>query len=152
MSRSSTQTLPTEQQPPVVVEPQTTVMLRNIPNNYKRDDMLELLESHGFTGQYDFIYLPLDFKTHVAIGYAFLNFTSHTAAVRAFEVFDGFHAWKGNSRKVCKTSWSDTHQGLSDNVELVRNSAMNRRRCPEDCKQIIIMNGQRVKLPAPNKK
>jgi len=130
----------------------TTVMLRNIPNNYDRDSFVELLDSQGFSGHYDFIYLPLDFKSRVAIGYAFVNFTSHSVAARAFHTFSGFSTWKGKSRKVCEVTWSETHQGLEANMELVRNSPMNRRRVPEEFKPLIIRNGKRVKLPPPNKR
>ncbi|CAE7621292.1 ML3, partial [Symbiodinium sp. CCMP2456] len=51
----------------------TTVMLRNLPNNYTRDMLLELIDSMGFRGQYDFLYLPIDFQTHACLGYAFVN-------------------------------------------------------------------------------
>ena len=40
----------------------TTVMLRNVPNNYTREMFLTLLDDHGFAGRYDFVYLPCDFK------------------------------------------------------------------------------------------
>jgi hypothetical protein len=128
----------------------TTVMLRNIPNNYNRDSFVELLDSQGFSGLYDFIYVPLDFKSRVAIGYAFLNFTSHVAALRAFDVFHGFSTWRGKSRKVCEVTWSETHQGLEANIEVVQSSKMNRRRVPEVCKPFIIKNGQRMMLPPPS--
>jgi len=132
---------------PVMQDTRTTVMLRNIPNNYDRDSLVELIEAHGFAGHYDFLYLPLDFKSRVAIGYAFLNFTSHAAATRAFDVFSGFSGWKGKSQKICTVTWSETHQGQEANIELVRNSPMNRRRVAEECKPIIIKNGKRVKVP-----
>ena len=40
----------------------TTVMLRNIPNNYTREMFLALLDDNGFAGRYDFVYLPCDFR------------------------------------------------------------------------------------------
>ncbi|CAK9040679.1 unnamed protein product [Durusdinium trenchii] len=41
---------------PFVADPEgrTTVMLRNLPNNYTRDMLLELIDSLGFRGQYGF--------------------------------------------------------------------------------------------------
>jgi hypothetical protein len=129
----------------------TTVMLRNIPNNYRRTNMVELLGSLGLSEEWDFIYLPLDFKSRVAIGYAFVNFVSHASALRAFDVLNGFNSWRGKSSKVCEVSWSQTHQGLEANIELVRNSPMNRRRVPEECKPFIVKNGQRVALPPAGK-
>ena len=48
--------------------PYVTVMLRNLPNNYSRAMLLELLDSEGFAGQYDFFYLPMDFKSRASLG------------------------------------------------------------------------------------
>lgn len=124
----------------------TTVMLRNIPNNYNRDKMLELIDAKGFSEQYDFFYLPFDGRSHKACGYAFLNFTSHAAAVRAIDVFNGFSAWGGNSCKVCEVTWSETHQGQKANLANF-NKQRNRRRVPEECKPFVVKNGRRVVLP-----
>lgn len=51
----------------------TTVMLRNLPNNYTREMFLEMLDSEGFRGSYDFVYLPCDFHRKANLGYAFVN-------------------------------------------------------------------------------
>jgi len=124
----------------------TTVMLRNIPNNYNRDKMLELIDSKGFSEQYDFFHLPADYRSRSAIGYAFLNFTSHAAALLFIDVFNGFTAWRGNSRKVCEVTWSEAHQGQKANIENLRKQ-MNRRKVPEEYKPFIVKNGRRVMLP-----
>merc|ERR1712226_532866 len=52
----------------------STVMWKNLPNNYNRDDLLNLVNSHGFTGAYDFFYSPIDFTSSALVGYAFVNF------------------------------------------------------------------------------
>eukprot|EP00438_Fugacium_kawagutii_P034564 Skav216757 [mRNA] locus=scaffold3303:12117:15736:- [translate_table: standard] len=51
----------------------TTVMLRNLPNNYTRDMFLSLLDEEGLSGLYDFVYLPMDFRRDANLGYAFVN-------------------------------------------------------------------------------
>merc|ERR1719482_478179 len=83
----------------------TTVMLRNMPNNYTRDMLLELVDSMGFASCYDFAYLPVDFKSQAGLGYAFINFVSCEDAQRCFKVFEGFSAWKVPSEKVCTVTW-----------------------------------------------
>mmetsp|Transcript_59785 Transcript_59785/g.153991 ORF Transcript_59785/g.153991 Transcript_59785/m.153991 type:complete len:660 (+) Transcript_59785:175-2154(+) len=66
----------------------TTVMLRNIPNRYTRDMLAERLdETHK--GQYDFVYLPIDFNSKCNIGYSFINFRSAEAAVAFMQEFHG---------------------------------------------------------------
>jgi len=40
----------------------TTVMLRNIPNKYTQRMLLSEVNSLGFEGQYDFFYLPIDYR------------------------------------------------------------------------------------------
>ena len=40
----------------------TTLMLRNIPNKYTRDMLLQEIDSWNFKKKYDFFYLPIDFR------------------------------------------------------------------------------------------
>merc|ERR1712113_887226 len=47
----------------------TTAMLRNVPNNYTRDMLLASLDSEGFAGKYDFLYLPIDYATGAGLGF-----------------------------------------------------------------------------------
>mmetsp|Transcript_85996 Transcript_85996/g.228569 ORF Transcript_85996/g.228569 Transcript_85996/m.228569 type:complete len:322 (-) Transcript_85996:7-972(-) len=49
----------------------TTVMLRNLPNDYTRDMLLELLASKGLAKRFDFVYVPMDFTRCAGLGYAF---------------------------------------------------------------------------------
>merc|ERR1719310_457962 len=72
----------------------TTVMIRNMPNNYTREMLLELVDSMGFAASYDFAYLPIDFSSQAGLGYAFINFVSADKAQLCFDVFEGFSDWK----------------------------------------------------------
>merc|ERR1712159_580188 len=83
---------------------QTTVMLRNIPNNYNREMVLELLNSEGFQGDYDFVSLPMDFHRMAGLGYAFVNLVNPDAAERVKAHFEGFSGWKLASLKICEVS------------------------------------------------
>jgi len=66
------------QQPEIVNS--TSLYLKNIPNDYSRDMLCNLLDSEGLAGLYDFVYLPIDFKTDSGFGYAFVNFELHEHA------------------------------------------------------------------------
>jgi hypothetical protein len=143
---------PVKEQQAKTGEVRTTVMIRNMPNNYTRKMILELLDLHGFAGQYDFVYLPIDFETTACLGYAFINMVNAAVACRFWSVFNGFTSWAIPSRKVAGVSWSGPHQGLQAHIERYRNSSIMSDSTPDDYKPIIISNGVRVPFPAPTRK
>lgn len=130
----------------------TTVMIRNMPNNYTRAMLLEMMDSKGFRGQYDFIYMPIDFVTRVALGYSFINFVSTEQAECFWDTFDGFTDWMIPSKKICTVSWADPHQGLSPNIERYRNSPVMHEKVPDIYKPLLFVDGVRLPFPAPTKK
>jgi hypothetical protein len=131
--------------------PLTTVMMRNIPSRCNRKQLLDLIDSHGFVGCYDLIYLPVDFKKWVGLGYAFINFCSTSEAERFRHHFNGFSDWSRQSSKVCEVSWSDALQGLDDNVERYRNIPVMHISVPDEFKPVLFKNGKRIPFPPPTK-
>jgi len=129
----------------------TTVMLRNIPNRYTQGMLLTLLESRGYSGLYDFVYLPMDFRNGVNLGYAFVNVLGHPDAMRFMNAFEGFSEWLVDSVKVCETSWAHPHQGLTEHVERYRNSPVMHPRMPDEYKPMVFFKGVRVPFPPPTK-
>jgi hypothetical protein len=123
----------------------TTLMLRHIPRTYDSEDVLDLLDSHGFVGHYDFVYLSRNVKSASALHHAFVNFVSPELASLAFKAFDKFDGWKGKSSKACEVRWSRT-QGFAENVEAARhrpvwkNVAGNFTPC-------VFQHGVRVQFP-----
>merc|ERR1719160_1935027 len=99
-----------QQQQQIPEHQRTTLMLRNIPNDYNFHMLKELLDSFGFRGQYDFLYLPVDFRKGANIGYAFVNAVNPATARRIRETFEGFDRWVLPSQKVCEVSWSRPQQ------------------------------------------
>ncbi|GAB2247622.1 hypothetical protein Droror1_Dr00007504 [Drosera rotundifolia] len=98
---------------------ETTVMIRNIPNQYSREDLIEFLDEYCRRENeyiietqineaadaaereevktspefaYDFVYLPIDFGTHVNRGFAFVNFTS-PIAVKKLQLYNSANPW-----------------------------------------------------------
>lgn len=130
----------------------TTVMMRNMPNNYTRDMLLRLMDLHGFAGAYDFVYLPVDFSTQSNLGYAFVNLTDATSARCFWQVFEGFSEWEIPSRKVCILTWSDPLQGLDANIERYRSSPVMCETVPDEFKPAVFSQGVRVHFPPPLKK
>eukprot|EP00929_Paragymnodinium_shiwhaense_P052483 TRINITY_DN26293_c2_g1_i1.p1 TRINITY_DN26293_c2_g1~~TRINITY_DN26293_c2_g1_i1.p1 ORF type:complete len:508 (-),score=124.15 TRINITY_DN26293_c2_g1_i1:76-1599(-) len=132
----------------------TTVMLKNMPNNYSRQMLLELLDSHGFKCRYDFVYLPMDFNTRACLGYAFVNLVNCEEALRFWRTFDNFSSWVIPSRKHAGVSWSNPHQGLHSNIERYKNSPVMHEAVPEDFKPCLFnaSTGEQIPFPISTKK
>lgn len=129
----------------------TTIMLRNIPNKYSSDLLVQLLDERGFKAQYDFVYLPMDFQNKVNLGYAFVNLLTNAEAVRFRDIFQGFCGWKFESVKESDISWAHPHQGLAEHIDRYRNSPVMHPSMPEEYKPLIFQGGVRVPFPAPTR-
>lgn len=130
----------------------TTVMLRNLPNDYTRDMLLEFLDSEGFVGDYDFVYLPVDFRKQSNLGYAFVNLLTHEDGARAWKRLQGYQNWKVPSQKVLSMSWSTPLQGLEANIERYRNSPVMHEDVPDHFKPLLFKNGHSVPFPQPTRR
>lgn len=101
-----------------------TMMLRNIPNKCTHQMLIDRLNT-DFRGQFDFVYLPIDFNTECNIGYSFINFRNTQAAKRFERMFDGLEVKIGfpgmNSQKVVEVSLARC-QGFKENVERMQKS------------------------------
>merc|ERR1712056_172843 len=130
----------------------TTVMLRNLPNDYTREMVVALLDAHGFSGLFDFIYLPIDFKRKAGLGYAFVNFSSPAVADNAFSSLQGFAGWHVGSSKVLEVSWGEPLQGLEAHIDRYRNSPVMHSDVPDKYRPLLFKDGARVPFPSPTKK
>merc|ERR1719469_507684 len=130
----------------------TTVMIRNLPNNFSSAELLDLLSKHGFTGRYNFVYLPIDFNTSVGFGYAFVNFLCQGDAELCLEELKGYREWQVGSDKVLEVVWSTTNQGLLSHIERYRNSPVMHDSVDDAFKPLLLEDGQRVPFPRPTKK
>ncbi|GAB4844860.1 hypothetical protein Ancab_038251 [Ancistrocladus abbreviatus] len=94
----------------------TTLMIRNIPNRLSRRELLDLLDAHcreenknakdssesSTLSEFDFVYLPVDFKRGLNYGFAFVNFTTVDGAFRLLKSWNGmeWHQCGHNSMKI----------------------------------------------------
>merc|ERR1719436_222784 len=132
-----------------MIEP-TTVMLRNIPNRCNQAMLVVLLEGQGFKALFNFVYMPMDFRNGVNLGYAFVNLLTHQDALDLTTTFHGFSGW-ADSGKVCEVSWAHPHQGLSEHVERYRNSPVMHACMPDEYKPMVFRDGIRVPFPEPTR-
>lgn len=100
----------------------TTLMVKNIPNKYDQEMLLETVNKK-FKGTYDFFYLPIDFKNKCNVGYAFINFIEPTSVAKFFEDFNQKRWEKFNSEKVCSIAYARI-QGKIAFIDHFRNSSL----------------------------
>lgn len=98
----------------------TTLMIRNIPNKYNQAMMLDLL-NRSYANQYDFFYLPIDFKNKCNLGYAFVNFKCAKTTAAFYKEFHKQRWEEFNSRKVCEVTYARV-QGKDAMVDHFKNS------------------------------
>ncbi|CAL1362251.1 unnamed protein product [Linum trigynum] len=128
----------------------TSLMIRNIPNHFQRFHLLQYLDTHCAdenkklllaaageqkhvspvsssrdgvaASEYDFLYLPMDFRTGANLGYAFVNFTSAVAAARFEQSFSNYK-WNSSASnsKICKITPAEI-QGKDGLVSHFKNS------------------------------
>ncbi|XP_027368363.1 protein terminal ear1-like [Abrus precatorius] len=97
----------------------TTVMIRNVPNQFKLEELLLILDEYCLQQnknandpadwcKFDFVYLPMDYRKHAIekrmsnLGYAFVNFTTPSAAFKFYEKFQGLEWNVTENRKTCE--------------------------------------------------
>lgn len=133
----------------------TTLVLRNLPSGCSRAELLELLDSHGFNGKYDFIYYPVDFSRLSHLGYAFVNMVAHEDAKALREHFQGYSAWPQPlqpGQQMCEVAWAEPLQGYAAHVRRYRNSPVMHDSVPDEYKPMIFDGGVRQAFPAPTRR
>jgi len=136
---------------PICQRPRTAAMMQNIPLEYTREGLLELIDEQGFHGCYDLLYLPIIFQTEESHGYAFINFTTTENYERFREHFNGFRDWNMPSDRICEVAASDKFCNLDDYIEGYRNSPIMHESVEERFKPVRFENGQRIPFPQPTK-
>jgi len=80
----------------------TTVMMRNLPNKYKQQMLMDEIAHQGFhsTKDFDFFYLPMDHTAKANLGYCFINFVEPGRAWAFGQAFEGMKMRHFHSSKV----------------------------------------------------
>lgn len=110
--------------------PPTTLMLRNIPNRYTQQQLIEELEVAGFKDSFDFLYAPAEIGRRGNVGYAFVNFVNPDWAVHCQEELEGYDFKKHQQkthRKFAVVSVAHL-QGLEANLRHYERSVSGRAR------------------------
>lgn len=112
--------------------------------------LLEVLDKR-FRGQYDYVYLPVDFVNLCNVGYAFLNLKTPEARARFYrhfhnqkvkEVLPGFNS-KKVLKQVCEVNKAKV-QGAKENIRRIRQMSMLMQRL-KDHPDWVIFNLLKLK-------
>jgi len=120
----------------------TTMMLRNIPNKYTQNTLLQEIDDLGFSGTYDFFYLPMDVHNRSNVGYAFINFLSPPDAERFRRIFSDHRFQRFQSRKISSVCTAHV-QGLDANLRHFENRAVTHSR-NDQYRPIVLKGNVRV--------
>jgi hypothetical protein len=120
--------------------PVTTVMLRNIPNKYTQNSLMQEINDLGFCGTYNFFYLPMDVHNRSNVGYAFINFEQPRDAERFRRAFSEHRFQRFHSRKIGSVCTAHV-QGLDENLRHFENRAVTQAR--NDQYRPVVLKGQR---------
>ena len=90
----------------------TTLIIKNIPVKVTQE-RFKALVSQLFGGRIDFVYVPVDWRTGGAFGYAFVNLTSAASVLPFYERFDGFTLPQSKSTKVWRVAYARI-QGMAE--------------------------------------
>jgi len=116
----------------------TTLMIRNIPNRCSQRELIGELERVGFSGCFDFVYVPLDLGTMSNVGYAFVNFTLPVHAARCIDLLPK-HQFSRQRKSGKPVAVSPAHmQGLEANLRHYETSAVNTSRLRQ--RRPVVMN------------
>ena len=90
----------------------TTLMLKNIPNKYKLNDLVNEIDI-SFRGKYDYINLPIDYERKLNLGYAFINFVDPLHIILFYETYHSKRWTLYKSDKKMDMAYADK-QGKKD--------------------------------------
>jgi len=97
----------------------TTLELRGLPRGCTAEVVIAQLDSWGFKGKYDFVYVP---ACSNSMDVAVVNAARHADGCALASLLHGCSDWKGlatrdsGKRKTCRVSWSFSFQGYDSLV------------------------------------
>lgn len=103
-------------------DPRTTCMIKNIPNKIT-DEMLFNFVNEICPRGFDFLYLRMDFKARLNVGYAFINFLSVENVLKFAKAKLGVKWGVFLSEKTVQMCYASI-QGKENLIEKFRNSAI----------------------------
>lgn len=101
-------------------EKRVTVMIRNIPNKVTHNELKEFIDVTSW-GDYEFLYLRIDFENRCNVGYAFVSFADPRKIVQFFKFRSGKKWSEFKSEKVCQLAFAKV-QGMGPLIQKFQKS------------------------------
>ncbi|RVD91780.1 RNA recognition motif 2 containing protein [Tubulinosema ratisbonensis] len=101
------------------VDIRKTCMIKNIPNKYTADMIISLLNEDHF-GEYNFLYLRMDFVNECNVGYAFVNFMSCHSVITFYKKIHGKKWNSFSSHKIAELTYATMQR-----IEQIKNKFKN---------------------------
>lgn len=127
----------------------TTLTLNGLPREMSQEDLVELLDKFGFSGFYDFVFMPTDSETRRSRGCALVNLSRHSYGLSLAAHMHRFRASAFNSNAgLCSVEWSRPLQGLTEHMEVYREHPLNNATTPVACRPLHFSAGWQAPFPA----
>jgi hypothetical protein len=124
-----------------VGKPTTTLVVRQLPTDISSTELRRMLDSANLKNLYDFLYLPVNFKSSSFknLGYALVNFSSHAHAVAAKEILN---LTRMGTNEVI-SEFSNKHTGLASLLEMYQSSRiLMDPNMPDEHKPLLFSRGE----------
>lgn len=126
----------------------TTMILSSLPDELLQEDLVEILDKEGFSGFYDFLYLPREAGR--SLGYAIVNLTRHEHGLALSARMHGRTSWCGANTSECQVTWSMPLQGVTALTAHYRNHPACHEDVPLEMRPTFFSGGwPRAFPPAP---
>lgn len=125
-----------------------TLMLSNLPDDLLQEDLIEILDKEGFSGFYDFLYLPSNASSGSKLGYAIVNMTRHEYGLALSASMQGRTSWCGTAAPGCQVTWSVAQQGIGELIKHYRDHPACQDSVPEEMRPTFFSGGWPRPFPA----
>jgi len=122
----------------------TTLMVKNIPAKYTQTMLLDEICERGFSGRYDFFYMPANHKTRANHGYAFINLLTEGDVFDFRNEFESKKLNRYQNKKVIDIAPA-TLQGIPSLYEHYAHKVVTTDEC-SDFRPIFLQDGMPLQL------